>query len=629
MSGFKSFVFRYVLSGLLVSTTMTMSGEPSPQTLPPEIDSPEAREIRNKISAILLRLSDEVWANREKASQDLLQLGMRAVPLLAAHVNDQDLEVAIRVRNGLAQLRGQPGEAVEGLTLSAALVGPKPRPGQAVTLWLTITNTSDQDVHVLQSFWSLNLRPESEKGKDMIWTVLVDTPTEMTAQDFLCLKPGQSVCQLMDAELSPDAKSASLTQAYLEITPPAKALEAVKGKAFSGTQKLVSGPIEMYYAENSPNPDPEIEALVGDYLTHKNDGLSKLEALAKDPAATGTVLKVIRSGLRRANGSERWKFFEFLCRRPHPALEDDLVRFLDCYGPQMKQESTILNGLRSFGEVLTPERRRNLIQRAALAMVNDWRILSNLAIIYMPSGDPFDRGVTARIYLMLNARGDRRPEVMNWLAMELFSTPDPRLKDAKKALELAEAAVKAEPENTQYLFTLAFISGKKEDLDNIMAKVVDPSAQNTLAWTLATNFPTKSNLAGLALELAEKSLKSTRPENSLYPYVLDTLAVAQAANDNYVKALELEEKAFEKLNPADTEHRAYAARVARFTALAAGDKDERPSMVMGSLRLRSDAACKALLKRLEVEKNPLVRNEVIQLLKEHFSTIPEVVKAVK
>ena len=49
--------------------------------------------------------------------------------------------------------KGKPGPAVEGLTLSAVQAGEKPQPGQAVTLWITITNNNTHDIHLYQHFW--------------------------------------------------------------------------------------------------------------------------------------------------------------------------------------------------------------------------------------------------------------------------------------------------------------------------------------------------------------------------------------------------------------------------------------------------------------------------------------------
>jgi len=173
--------------------------------------------VRKKLKGILKRLGDDSWRVREKASEELVTLGPPAVTLIAEHVNHRDPEVAMRVQQALLRLKGRPGAAIEGLTLSAALVGRKPRPGEAVTLWLTITNTSKADISIFQHFWSLALQPEPDKGTSHARTVFVSMKAEVKPLDFLRLKPGQSICCLMDAEPIKSAKGAALTQAYLEI----------------------------------------------------------------------------------------------------------------------------------------------------------------------------------------------------------------------------------------------------------------------------------------------------------------------------------------------------------------------------------------------------------------------------
>lgn len=606
------------------------AGESNPQTVPPDKDGPDAGEIRKKLPDILRRLGDDSWEVREKASGDLTLLGPKAVPFVAPHASHRDPEVAWRVQAALARLRGTPGEAVEGLTLTAALAGTKPRPGEAVTLWLTITNTSDRDVHIFQYFWGLALQPEHQKGTEHARTIGASTPAELKPQDFLCLKPGQSVGCLMDADPTPAAKGGPLSQAYLEISLPEgarKVAEKLKGGAFSGARELVSGPIEMTYAEEPAGPDADAAALAADFAAGKAEAAKLLDPRGKEGKALETALGALRAGLRRADESERWKFFEFACAHPHASAEDDVVGFLARYGPRMKQEGEMVEGIRALRDALPAERRPIFIHRAALAMLHDWRSASNLVSPYTISANPDERAAAARVFLLLHERGDRRPQVMNWLALELFTARDAKLKDARKALELAELAVKATPGNAEHEFTLAIIRGKQEDLDAIAAKARTATEKNTLAWNLTTKFPASQATGTLAVRLGTQAVDESREEGGmLHAYCVGTLASCYAAKGDYAKAQEFEQKALELMAQDDPAYGETAQRIARFTALAKAGADERPAMVLDPPKLRSKEARDALLARLAVEKNRLVKDEILRLLKANYGSDPEVMK---
>jgi tetratricopeptide (TPR) repeat protein len=595
--------------------------------VPPDKD---AGEIRKKLPDILRRLGDDSWEVREKASDDLTLLGPKAVPLIAPHVSHRDPEIAWRVQAALAKLKGAPGEALEGLSLTAAMAGPKPRPGEAAALWLTITNVSDHDVHIFQYFWRLNLQSEKESGTEHARMVGADSPAAFTAQDFLCLKPGESLGCLMDADPTPAAKGQALTRAYLEISlPPGaqKVAEKFKGSTFSGARELVSGAVEMSYAEDPAGLDAEAAALAAGFLAGKADAEKLLDPRAKNGKALETALAALRAGLRRADESERWKFFEFACAHPHAAVEDEVIDFLARYGPRMKQEDEMISGLRALRDALPAERRPILMLRAALVMLHDWRSASILVSPYTVSGNPDERAVAARVFLLLHERGDRRPQVMNWLALELFTARDTKLKDAKKALEIAELAAKADPDNVAYQFTLAVIRGKQEDLEAIAAKARTADEKNSVAWDLATKFPASQATGNLAVRLGTQAVDESREEGGrLHAYCVGTLASCHAARGDYAKAQEFEQKALELMAQDDPAYGETAQRIARFTALAKAGADERPAMVLDQPKLHSKEARDALLGRLAVEKHPLVKAEVVRLLRVNFSSDPEVKK---
>jgi hypothetical protein len=325
----------------------------------------DAAAVQAKLADILRRLGDDDFQVREKASADLAALGPRAAPLVAAHVNHRDPEVAMRVQEGLARLAGRPGRAVDGLTLSAALAGTKPRPGGVVTLWLTVKNTSDQEISVFRTFWSLALQAEHDKGTGHARTIFAEMGAEIVPQDFLVLKPGESFGCLMDADPVKGAKGAELTQAYLELTMPAKAREAVKGRAFSGAEELVSGPIEMTWAAEAAAPDGAAEELAESFLKGAPGAADRLRPDQKDAAAAALALRALRSGLRRADDGERWKFLTFACRHPHAATEDDVVDFLARWGPRLiTDDRELFASLKGFIAALPRERRATSIEKS-------------------------------------------------------------------------------------------------------------------------------------------------------------------------------------------------------------------------------------------------------------------------
>ncbi len=623
-----------LLGALSLVRPPARAGEPGseppgvpPQTIPRERLHVEAAKIRGKLEGILKRLADDSWRVREKASEELVALGPKAVPLVAAHVTHRDPEVAMRVQRALPRMKGGAGDVLEGLMLSAALVGRKPRRGEAVPLWLTITNTTSEEVHIFQYFWELVLQPKEKKTSDHARTVGATTPATLTAQDFLCIKPGQSVGYLMDADPLEGAAGAPAVRAYLEISLPDSARNIIKGKVFSGSLELVSGPIEMTYADDAAAPDPQAAALVEDFLAGRAGAEDALKPVQKDGGAAALALRAIRNGLRRGKADERWKVFEFVWRNPHPSLEDDVVGFLGRYGPRLKQESAMLPGLKAFQAGLPPERRLVFLHRAALAMLHDWRSVSSLASDYTASSDPAERALALKLFMLLYERGDRRPEVMNWLAMEFHYSADPKLRDPEKARKFAELAVRGEPESRRYQLTLACLSGDKEKTAALARAARTPGELNGIAWDLTTRFPAGSWQSKLALEIGIKALEGVKPEDKEYRFILDTVAVCYAATGNYTRALELEEQAFEKHRPGDGFQKDYAERIARFTALIRAEEAERPGMATEPPKLRFRGARDALLERLRAEKHAMIRAEIVRLLRACYGRDAAVRKA--
>ena len=620
MVAHRSFLLTVFLLGSLFP--LAYGGESPPQHVPATTVPLEAAEARKRLATILVALGSDEFATRERASKELVEFGQRAIPLVAGHVNHHDPEVAMRVRRALQQLQGVPGEAVEGLTLSAAFVGPKPRPDETVTLWLTLNNTSNRDMYIVQYFWRLALQPEHDKGTDHARTISLSTPATMEPHDFLCLKPGQSAGYLMDADPTTKAKGAALTNAYLEIALPAEARKAVDGAVFSGTAELVSGPIQMSYAEEQETPSGAASHLCEAFL--KNPALTA-DRLRQAPEAT----EALRLGLRRADADERLKFFDFICQNPRPEWEDLMVDFIGRLGPRIKQEADLTRAIEALSKTLPARRVPDFLFRAALAQAHDWRSVTNLAQKRMISVEPAIRASAARSFLLLYERGDRRPEVLNWLAWELYTTPDETLHDPKMAAELEGLAVKAQPDRAEYRMSWALMRGDREGLDAIASDAKDPSTMNNLAWQLATEFPAGSALSDLAVKLASKAVELTDAAAKNYAYRMETLAICLAAKGDYAKALDLEQQAYAGLSQDDDERANYAERIAVFTALARAGKEARPVKVLDPPILKSNVARDALLERLKVEKDSLLITKITTLLRQHYGADPLVKSTLK
>lgn len=613
--------------GLVLSAT----SKESPQIVPSEGALHKKEDLEAILREILAGLGAEEFEAREKASSKLVALGSRAVPMIARFADHHDPEVATRIRSALIRMKGTPGAVVEGLTLSAALVGQKPRPGESVTLWLSITNTSDNEIHLLQYFWSLALQPEQEKGTNHARTIGVSTPATITAQDFLLLRPGQTVGYLMDADPIPTAQGASLTNAYLEIALPEEARKAVTGVVFTCAEELVSGPIEMAYAEEAPTVGAE--ALRLGELLQRDPAQAKvpLEAAisSSEPDKVRAAMQAIDIALRNPDADKRWSAFNVVCQLRDPRLEDVVVSFLGRFGPRIKQEDRMLEGIRGYAQGLPKERRPVYMRRVAEAIIHDWRSVTNLARDFTISMDPGEREFALHAFGMLFERGDRRPEVLNWLAEELFRTPNLKLRNATKALELSDLACKAVPDNVLYRFTHASITGDKAEMEAALASVADPSDQNSMAWELATRNPAGAPACEAALKLAQKAVGGTPPSTLSYAYRQETLAVCHAALGDYAAATEVEREAFLRLPAGDGERPNYAQRIVRFAALAKGDKSERPGKVLDAPALKSSGARDVLLELLRTEKEELIRNEAIKLLKACFGSDPSAQNAVK
>jgi hypothetical protein len=596
-----------------------------PQEVPDRPTDPAAaRELEQKIEGILVRLGDDEWRTREAASKELAALGRPAAPLLGRHINHRDPEVAYRVRAAMVQIareaKGAPGEAVEGLVLSAVQAGPPPQPGQCVTMWLTLSNATDHDVFVAQHHWRLHLQPTNVTGTEHSRVIAISGGAEYKPLDFLRLKPGQSVGYMMDADPIDRAQGRTDVQAYLEISLPDGAREALKSEAgagiFSGSRELVSGKVTLKYDDRTDGAD--LDARVQALAAGPADG-DAAAALEKDPRA----VLALRRGLRRADEDQRWRVFQHVCRHPRPELEDDAVDFLGRWGPRTTQ-GRIGEGVRAFALGLPEERRLPFYFRMANARPYDWREVGNMVVFLTNSTRPEEQDLAARVFLMLYERGDRRPDVMHFVAQRLFASSDPRFRDPKKALEMARLAAADNPKDPLCQITLATLEGDTARVQKIIDGMEDAPSLNSMAWELATGTSATGRNPALALVLARKAVGKTPADQPRYPAYVDTLAAAQAASGDIKSALESQRKALAAIKPDDAERQEFADHLALYIALSRAGKDNQTGWMFSDIRFKGDAVRDALLEALNAETDAMLRRSLKQLLEKSYSSDPKV-----
>src|SRR5207247_513917 len=89
---------------------------------------------------------------------------------------------------------------------------------------------------------------------------------------------------------------------------------------------------------------------------------------------------------------------------------------------------------------------------------------------------------------------------------------------------------------------------------NLRADATNASVLNSLAWHLATAEDPTSPDASLAVELAQKAVAATNRKN---PVILDTLAVAYAADGRFTNAVGVQQEAIALLQD-ETQKKDYA-----------------------------------------------------------------------
>jgi tetratricopeptide (TPR) repeat protein len=564
-----------------------------------------AGATRKEVLELIQQLGADSHKAREKATAALLASGPSIVPFVADGTNHPDPEIAYRVRTVLRRVRGIPGEEVEGLTLAATLVGARPVRGQAVAVSFAICNNSAQDIYLFRYMWDLKLQMVNPCSGSR--SLCAHSPATIKANDFYRLKPGETLCVVMDADPDSDVQGADVAKVRLEVAMPDDARAAAPGPLFSGREELISGPVEISFADPSPETEPRARALA----TAVGRGEAGAE---KTLAAASERAKAVRWGLRLPEAEQRWRMFQFACRYPSPDFEDDIVEFLSRFGARVRSETEQMKLLAAYAAQLPAERRWPFINRMAMAISYDWRSLSSLVLGYSSSEDPAERAEAARLALRLHESGVRLARALSFLVWELYTTPDTTLRNTTKAVELAKAGLEQDPDNATLRLAHAAFSDDKAAMRRTCDGADTAEARNNLAYEMTARFPVGAVDASWALTLANKAIEETPEEDSSFPYFADTLAGAYAYSGDYRQALVWQEKALARVAADDGERPGMAARTAYYVALSGGEPADRPRVAIAVPPLKSLKARDAVLVRLATEADRDVRATLVKLL---------------
>jgi hypothetical protein len=105
---------RYAVRSLILTTVfglglVSLRGEPIPARHPRGVAASE-------IKRLIEQLGDDHFRTRERATQDLIELGRAALPLVQAAMDHRDAEIANRAQRIAAEIQASPGYLVEILS---------------------------------------------------------------------------------------------------------------------------------------------------------------------------------------------------------------------------------------------------------------------------------------------------------------------------------------------------------------------------------------------------------------------------------------------------------------------------------------------------------------------------------
>jgi len=599
---------------------------------------PTSRESSKRAADRLVRrlMSDDP-AVRKAAERTLTLMRARAVPLLVKHLHDRDTRLVRGVQDVLQKIEGTPGEAVEGLTLSAIPAGPAPAKGEAITLWVTVRNAGNNDIFVIPWMMELAARPPGAAGPafekeadeaERFWAPKGETPGRKLA-------PGQSFGFLMDADPS-DLAAAAKIAAHLKIyqvkpgvvddddVDVPENMRPFNVEPF----EIVAAPVTISYAPERKVPLTDYERLLRDWLKDETSfGLDGWGVRVRDSARDKKMIAAkpdadaLRRALRSGKTSHRWRAFHLVCRQARGEMAEDVVDFALRWGPG----DEIGFGVLRFGKAFPQEERLAFFYRVAMVRRGIGYTAQALASDYMSSVYfPNELAWITRM-LLLEPADDLTRSQRRFLTWQLFANPNPEVHDAKRALAIA-TELAAEPlADERERFILAMMKGKKDEARRIAARIDDPGDCNNMAWTLAIAGRPEAQDNKLAIRLAQKGVDGLDEDDEELAGHVDTLACAYATAGDYDAAARFMQKAWEA-DASGPSREIFAHRLARFIGMAKTDPKARrhsPNGIAGA------KARDALLAKLESTDAKEIRRAVVEVLKESFAGDPAVEKALK
>jgi len=430
----------------------------------------EERALDKRVNALV----DALATRADQARAELLGIGVAAVPALASRLYDRNPAMAREVRGILSQFSGKPGKVVEGVTLSALVAG-RPQPGECVPLWITLTNTTADDLYVFQRNWSLSIDPHGSR-------VITNDNTEWHADDFFLLPAGKSHGELMDAE--PAEFSLRKVRVALLMDIWTNIRNVAPGTFFAPPGNWIEADCpQVLYAEEKDNP-PHMDE-VCDLGERKRRAAAETALLA----AGAKAIPALRRGLCLGDLSRRWQVFKFACGHPHAEMEDDVVAFWGrwcnnwVFGPFNPGEQVL-----EFSHALPEARRLLFFDRIVAACPQDTRAIS--AICHVLSGGNDEEQARAWTYCeQLYERGDREYSRLNFLAWQYARGNPAARRNPALALERARQAVQAKADHWDAWHTLATVlldSGKLEEALKAAERAVDLKEKPEYKETLET-----------------------------------------------------------------------------------------------------------------------------------------------
>lgn len=488
------------------------------------------------------------------------------------------------------------GVVVKGLEFRVAQTGPTPQPDERITLWILLTNTTQQPIDLHAYWWNLKIQESPTSTTRLILSGL--SPREPL--DFLRIAPGETLRMLMDAQVPMELPTGTY-RVELDITAP-----SIAGShgitPFDAGGQLVSNPVPISVAAPQPKPDnwEHVEAFVG--AEEPAASVQAADALLNAP----NRMELLRRGLRLRDHDQSWAIFALVTQNPLPDLAPDLVEYLARMGPRNTRRMSVPvppsgstgtpamrdvdldDALTSFTQGLAPGARGMFYRDVCAAIHYDHRHLYNMMRPLMANGIPEELDAAAAVFTMQAERSSAPADSLAFLAQRIGFHPDPAKRDPKAGLKYAKLALLADPGNISRQFVVARLEGDREKEDRIIDAITDPFAMNSIAWGLVGEATPTKEEARLAVRLATRAVEEAGESDVGY-HIWDTLAAAYAGAGDYENAWRAQENALARCPRKESLRPGFAERVTTYlVAKHAGDKETMQATLLERYRTSTD-----------------------------------------